>query len=101
MNVVTKIAIQRRKDLGGAQGFRRRLGYRRRGSCVWEGGGYAVVCLSVTMRTSLGSFALSPRNFRWWSGMVSGTFISGTSPIRQGLAEKRAGNLNFIGGTAM
>ena len=30
--MVTKIAIRRRKDLGGAQGFRRP------GSCVWEGG---------------------------------------------------------------
>ena len=28
-------------------------------------------------------------------------FISGTGPIRQGLAEKRAGNLNFKGGATM
>ena len=27
--------------------------------------------------------------------MVSGTFISGISPIGQGTGEKRAGNLNF------
>ena len=29
------------------------------------------------------------------SGVVSGTFISGTGPIGRGLGKKRAGNLNF------
>ena len=29
------------------------------------------------------------------SGVVSGTFISGTGPIGQGLGKKWAGNLNF------
>ena len=35
------------------------------------------------------------KNFWWWSGTWSGTFISGTGPIGHGLGEKRAGNLNF------
>ena len=47
------------------------------------------------MRTSPGCLGRSQRNFRWWSGLVSGTFISGISPIGQGTGEKRAGNLNF------
>ena len=53
------------------------------------------VCLSVTMRTSPGCLGRSQQNFRWWLGLVSGTFISGISPIGQGTGEKRAGNLNF------
>ena len=35
------------------------------------------------------------RNFRWWSGSWSGTFISGTGLIGQGTGKKRTGNLNF------
>ena len=53
------------------------------------------VCLSVTGRTSPSCLDQSPRNFRWWSGSMSGTFISGTGPIGQGTAEKRAGNSNL------
>ena len=51
--------------------------------------------LSVTGRTSPSCLGQSSRNFRWWSGSWSGTFISGTGPIGQGTGEKRAGNLNF------
>ena len=59
-----------------------------------------VVCLSVRSlsvprRTSPSCLGRLRRNFRWWSGSWSGTFISGTGPIGQGTGEKRAGNLNF------
>merc|ERR1711978_745801 len=57
---------------------------------------YSVVCrLSVAGRTSPSCLGRLRRNFRWWSGSWSGTFISGTGPIGQGTGEKRAGNSNF------
>ena len=54
-----------------------------------------VGCLSVPGRTSPSCLDQSPRNFWWWSGSMSGTFISGTGQIGQGTGEKRAGNSNF------
>ena len=54
------------------------------------------VCrLSVAGRTSPSCLGRLRRNFGWWSGSWSGTFISGTGPIGQGTGEKRAGNSNF------
>ena len=56
------------------------------------------VCLSATMRTSPSPVARSGPNFQGWSVPCQLTFISGTGPVGQGSAEKRAGNSNFIGG---
>ena len=79
-----------RKDFGGP-GEAGEKGGSGRGSAAPS----VVVCLSVTMRTSPSCLGRLRRNFRWWSGSWSGTFISGTGPIGQGTGEKRAGNLNF------
>ena len=106
MAIRAAIVSRRRKDFGGA----RILAAREE---AWEGaqggkgGGGAgqgisggVVCLSVRSlsvprRTSPSCLGRLRRNFRWWSGSWSGTFISGTGPIGQGTGEKRAGNSNF------
>ena len=39
----------------------------------------------------------SQLNFWWWLGAWSGTFIPRTGPVSQGLAKKKAGNLNSSG----
>ena len=79
-----------RKDFGGP-GEAGEKGGSGRGSAAPS----VVVCLSVTMRTSPSCLGRLRRNFRWWSGSWSGTFISGTGPIGQGTGEKRAGNSNL------
>ena len=75
-----------RREKGGRRGW---TGDQRRRSP-------SVVCsLSVTGRTSPSCLGRLRRNFWWWSGSWSGTFISGTGLIGQGTGEKRAGNSNF------
>ena len=83
-----------RKDFGGP-GEAGEKGGSGRGSAAPSVVVVVVVCLSVAMRTSPSCLDRSRRNFRWGSGSWSGTFISGTGPIGQGLGEKRAGNSNF------
>ena len=105
MAVRAAIVSRRRKDFGGARILAER-------EEAWEGaqggkGGrrgwtgdqrrrsLSVCRLSVPRRTSPSCLGRLRRNFRWWSGSWSGTFISGTGPIGQGTGEKRAGNSNF------
>ena len=48
------------------------------------------------MQTSPRCLAQLQPNFWWWSGSLSGTFITGTGPIGQGMGKKKAENLNFL-----
>ena len=56
----------------------------------------ASVCLSVAGQTCPSCLGQSSRNFRWWLGLWSAMFISGTGPIGQVTGEKRAGNSKFV-----
>ena len=107
MAIRAAIVSRRRKDFGGARILAAReeawegaQGGRGRGG-AGQGISSGVVCslsvrrLSVTRRTSPSWLGRLRRNFRWWSGSMSGTFISGTGPIGQGRGEKRAGNSNL------
>ena len=89
----------RRKDFGGAGGGVGGGPGGKGGRRGWTGDqrrrSLSVCSLSVTGRTSPSCLGRLRRNFRWWSGSWSGTFISGTGPIGQGTSEKRAGNSNF------
>ena len=91
----------RRKDFGGTGGGAGGgPGGKKAGGGAGQGISGGVVCslsvrLSVAGRTSPSCLGRLRRNFRWWSGSWSGTFISGTGLIGQGTGEKRAGNSNF------
>ena len=80
-----------------AQGFWRGGDAPVRGGQTWRSSSSSSSLSVCLFRGELVWVGMSNRakNFWWWSGTWSGTFISGTGPIGHGLGEKRAGNLNF------